>query len=168
MTLIQRSAFTNVANTGTTFDNVFTSTYNVFLVIIENTFSVSSATADMQMELLYSGSVESAGYYAANPWAAYDSSTFNNYGTNNAAQLNLVEDMGIGVNSAATAALYFYNIGTGGTSQPQITGVLQNAYAGRSHCFAGLAVTSRSYTGFRLKANTANITGAIAVYGLAK
>jgi hypothetical protein len=167
LTLIQRSTFTNVANTGSTFDGLFTSTYNAYYVSIENLFGVTSSLSAVHLQLMYSGSTQATDYYSASPWANYLGTT----GTllsNNTTQWNIVENTGAAIGSGLSGELYFTAVGTGSSTNGVASGVLNDSQGTRAHYFAGTNFVTRAYTGFRFKAASTNITGTIAVYGLAK
>jgi hypothetical protein len=168
LTLIQRSTFTNVANTGSTFDGLFTSTYNAYYVSIENLFGVTSSLSAVHLQLMYSGSTQATDYYSASPYAAYNATTFNNLQSNNTTQWNVVENTGSAIGSGLSGELYFTAVGTGSSTNGVASGVLNDSQGTRAHYFAGTNFQPRAYTGFRFKAASTNITGTIAVYGLAK
>jgi hypothetical protein len=62
LTKIKTATFSNVANTGTTFDSVFTSTYNNYKVIFWNVYTATNAV-DFRFQLRNGGSTQNTAYY---------------------------------------------------------------------------------------------------------
>ena len=161
MTLIARTAFSNVA--GQAFDNVFTSTYKQYMVIIE---SISAATSsdDLLLQLRYAGpTTQASGYYGSlnfSTWNAALTTTF----SANTTSMTIAASTGVST-EPSTATMYFSLVGNSnqlGCFYGQImTGVNES-----QGTFGGRASTSRTYTGFILSAAT-NITGTVSIYGLA-
>jgi hypothetical protein len=166
LTLIKRSAFSAVANTGTTFDSVFSATYTNYLVMVEGWFGSSSANDDPQIQFLYSGNTETAGYYGGSWGVVYNSSTLRTVLTNNASQITVWDSIG-GSNNNSTQ-LNFYVTDVGGSSQvASIWGGGQNQYQIEQFSLGYIAGTSRAYTGLLFKASAGNVTGTVSIYGLA-
>jgi hypothetical protein len=167
MTLIRRSSFTNVADTGTTFDGVFTSTYKSYLIVVERLLSVSAGGDDAQFVLRYAGPTSQTSlYYGQNFTLAFNSSTFGTNQQNNASAFSFMNFIGEANDvSAATITINgvgntserprFYGLGTQGTSNFGTTN------------FAGWQNESRTYTGIAFKSSSTNISGDVAIYGLA-
>ena len=167
LTLIRRSTFTNVADTGTTFDGVFTSTYKTYLIVVERLLSVSAGGDDAQFVLRYAGPTSQTSlYYGQNFTLAFNSSTFGTNQQNNASAFSFMNFIGeSGDVSAATITMNgvgnsserprFYGLGTQGTSNFGTTN------------FAGWQNDARTYTGIAFKSSSSNITGDVAIYGLA-
>lgn len=164
LTFISRTTFSNVASQA--FDNVFTSSYYTYLVVVEN-IGAATGTDDLQLQFRYAGpNTESQQYYGSSIYAVYSGSTVSSTATNNAAQLTLAQTTGT---TAQVGRYYFYVNGVGNTSEkPMITGN-GLAFSGTdSFSFSGGTSTERTYTGFLLKSSSTNITGTVTVYGLAK
>jgi len=167
MTLITRATFTNVADTGTTFDGVFTSSYKSYLIVVERLLSVSAGGDDAQFVLRYAGPTNQTSlYYGQNFTLAFNSSTFGTNQQNNASAFSFMNFIGeSGDVSAATITMNgvgntserprFYGLGTQGTSNFGTTN------------FAGWQNDARTYTGIAFKSSSTNISGDIAIYGLA-
>ena len=62
LTKIKTATFTNVADTGTTFDSVFTSTYNNYKVIFWNVYTATNAV-DFRFQLRNGGTTQNTAYY---------------------------------------------------------------------------------------------------------
>ena len=166
MTFIQRSTFSNVANTGTTFDNVFTSSYETYFINIENIFS-ASAGDDLQMQLRYAGpTTQTSGYYMANFYANYVASAMSFAGSNNASQFTLSDNSG-DTSDRIAAQLYVNQVGN--TSERAfVNGLLFNSNKIAQEVLGGNAYTAQTYTGFLLKSSSANISGTITIFGVNK
>jgi len=165
LTLIQRSSFSNVANTGTTFDGVFTSTYKSYLLVIETIFSATQED-DLQIQYRYAGpTTETAAYYA------YSTGTDNggvaqSTTSNNASQLTVSNITGESAAKPGMGQFYVYNVGNTSQQVGMVGQFTVTNYA-RGYSFWGVGQTERTYTGFLLKTSSTNITGTVAVYGLA-
>ena len=161
LTLITRQTVSNAADTGSSFASVFTSTYDTYLVIIEN----SAANANMlHMQLKNAGgNVTSSDYYGNSAYALYNASSFSFNNTNAAAAYNL-----LGATSADTRATIWIN-GVGNTSERATWS--GNGFEGnnnRIYTFAGEITISDTFTGLNFKMASGNITLTAAIYGLAK
>jgi hypothetical protein len=166
MTFIQRSTFSNVANTGTTFDNVFTSSYETYFINIENIFS-ASAGDDLQMQLRYAGpTTQTSAYYMANFYANYAASSMSFQGSNNASQWTLSDNSG-DTNDRLAAQFYVNQVGNT-SERALINGQMINSNKISCDIMAGNAYTAQTYTGFLLKSSSANISGTITIFGVNK
>lgn len=161
---IQRTSFTDVATTGTTFDSVFSSTYRSYQVIIEKVHAVQGATADaqLQMDLLYSGTTQAANYYGG---YGFMGTTFSGSTTNNAAQFVMTNQVGYDV-LPNSYMMWFAYVGNA-SEKAQFYGMGFGSNNSAATFFSGGNQTARTYTGFRLKAASGNITGTVAIYGIA-
>jgi hypothetical protein len=165
LTLIQRSTFSNVANTGTTFDGVFTSTYKVYQVVIEKLFA-ATAGDDAVIELLASGVVLSTNYNGAAGGGVYNSATFSNIQNNNTTKFTFETDIGDTTNSTG-AVLYFQKVGNA-SERAQFFGTSYSAQSGIARVVGqSLGGAADTYTGFRLLSSSSNVSGTVSIYGLA-
>ena len=166
LTLIKRASFSNVADTSTTFDGVFTSTYKVFQVQIETFYAATPANAPYML-LRRSGVTQTAGYTGgALNWLSNSATVGTNVNSNNVAQFSLHSASGSSTYPMAYS-LMFYNIGNG-AAYPNFTGAgVQNTSAGVGIVAGGMVDSSNSYDGFLLKSSSSNIYGTVSVYGLA-
>jgi hypothetical protein len=158
--LIQRSTFTSVANTGTTFDNVFTSTYKTYVMVIEGISSVVTSD-DLHFQFRSGGATTNTAYYGNYYGYALNTTLVSTF-SNNAAQLTLATDTG---NSAALGGGVFTLYGVGNVTQSRITGQYYNVNSGESGNIGGSRVGT-TMDGFLLKSSSSNITGTVAVYGM--
>ena len=163
MTLIKRGTFSGVADTGTTFDSIFTSTYDNYVAVFTKV-SCSTLTGDFQCQLRYAGPTTQTSTYAyvygkflataatvvtgnaQSEWVLSENIDDASYGLSG--QMNLYNILSTGFRSYATYTTYtgYNDLITGGALQS----------------------TSRTYTGLLFKASTGNISGTIDIYGLAK
>jgi hypothetical protein len=161
LSLVKRSSFSNVANTGTTFDNVFTSTYKAYMVVIEELYAATSSD-DGILDILYSGTAHNE-YYGASGGAVYNSATFNNIQNNGSGQFTFVNNLG--ASNQVTSANFMFT-GVGGSSNDAVMiGTAYDSNATARVC--GFGVAANAYTGFRLRSSSTNVSGTVAVYGLA-
>jgi hypothetical protein len=166
MTFIKRASFSNVANTGTTFDDVFTSSYETYFINIENIFS-ASAGDDLQMQLRYAGpTTQTSAYYMANYYANYTASSMSFQNSNNASQWTLSDNSG-DTNDRLAAQYYVNQVGNI-SERALINGQMINSNKITSDVMAGNAFTAQLYTGFLLKSSSANISGTITIFGVNK
>ena len=165
LVLVSRQSFSGVADTGTTFDGVFTSTYKNYQIVIEDMESTSNG-AWLYFQYRYAGpTTQAASYYGS-------VTNFDHTGTTtNTAQsaVSQISMMRIGSTGSATNGQVgnYYVSKVGASGKPAITG--QGAGNATTGAF-NLGVTqdtSRTYTGFILSASAGNITGTVAIYGLA-
>ena len=164
LVLISRQTFSNVATTTTTFDSVFSSTYKTYLISIENSFA-GTAADDFYMQLRYAGPLTQASTYIF---------TNNNYtmatAANTTAAGNGVNFWQLASDSASTAERFsgqYWLTNAETTTRTQLTGVGLNGNTGIAYNFYGYQYTNRTYTGFILSSSSSNISGTVAVYGLA-
>lgn len=161
LTLISRQSFSNVANTGTTFDNVFSSTYKTYQVVIEVMRAATSGN-NAQFQLLRSGTTQATGYagvvlrivtnstvsYVISPSTNFDMA--NDTGDTLYNLRNTITLSGVGVSGRA----FWYTNGWDGAAVVAIVG-------------GGYVDDAQTYTGILFKSDSSNITGTVAIYGLA-
>ena len=163
LTLIQRSSFSNVANTSTTFDGVFTSTYTNYMIVFEK-FSAATLADDLQIQFRYSGVTDTA-YYAGLKQAPVDSATWTNtYSGAAGAACPLATDSNS--TNPFTGVLYA-RIDTSGNNYVLFYGEGYEIYNSEICLFHGSSDALRVYTGFILKSASSNVSGVVNVYGLA-
>jgi hypothetical protein len=167
LTLVKaRTNFSNVASTGTTFDNVFTSTYANYVIVLDY-ISAVNANDTLKFQWRSGGSTYSGGNY----YSGYSNVTWNGTSApvgNSGGTYVSVGTLAAGGNSASYTVNYY---------SPQDTSANHKvAYSGYSPQLQGYVygsgfvnTTSTNYDGFIISCSTGNIyTGYVTVYGLAK
>ena len=152
LTLVKRATFSNVANTGTTFDGVFTSTYGSYLVMIES-LDANTLSNDPQMQLRSGGTTKTNNYYSANLSYASDATTASSLTTSSNTLWTLSP------NALITGQLFF--------NGSNVMGHTIDAMGPSFNIIQGF-VDSYGPDGFLLKSSSSNINGTVSVYGLAK
>ena len=150
MTLVKRASFSGVATTTTTFDGVFTATYNAYLVIIETMDAVTGAD-NLELQLRNGGVTKTNNYYDAS--LSYAS------GATTASSMTVGGVFTLSLDAVISGHLFF---GYGGAN---IRGMTTNMY-GKFGIVQGF-VDSYGADGFLLKSSSSNVSGTVAVYGLA-
>lgn len=162
LNLVARTSFSAVASQA--FDAVFTSTYKSYLVVIEKLEAATAADA-LHLQLRVSGVTTTAGYYANSITATTAGTAVTSTPSNNVAQAILCSSTG---SSQLRNGGYFYISNVGNASEKSsANGAYFDGANGRSAFFGFSNGTSAIYTGFLLKSAASNITGTVAIYGLA-
>jgi hypothetical protein len=167
MTLISRQSFSNVATTTTTFDGVITSTYNTYLLVVENIYA-ATATDDVLMQYRYSGTTQAGGYYdfavkgtaGNNTWTSIAAAPGVNFFT-------LTDAAGTSVNPTNGQLFIAYDTSVANL-RPMHRGQFVTGNQPNFTFNGGYGDTIRSYTGLIFSSTASNITGTVAIYGLAK
>lgn len=165
LTLINQSSFSAVADTGTTFDGVFSSSYFDYLIVVDFIFSSVNDT-EVQIQARYAGpTTQTTDYYGI-------TRRLNFAGT--------VQDFAVSAGSSFTlgkttdaktgclAGQYHVSQVGNASEQFKMQGVATDGASIGPDLFGGKIQNSRTYTGFLLKMSSGNITGRVSVYGLAK
>ena len=163
MTLITRSSFSNVASV--TYDSVFSSTYSAYMLVFEN-FYAATAADDMLMELRYGSNTETGTYRYVSIQTSSGSATVTGLNSGSSATSFMLADQ-CG-NSTEPSRGHFMIPFAGAAGTFVINGQISDVEASRYFVFNGTNYTSRTYTGFVLKSSSSNITGTVAIYGMAK
>jgi hypothetical protein len=166
MTLIQRSSFSNVANTGTTFDTLFSSTYGSYYVVIESLYAATGAD-DLHLQWRYAGPTTQAGSYFGNDLMVESgTTTITNSAQSNTAQSVLTRYIGPST-GPGQGQFFAYNL-SGVSAEPSLYGNYAEGARGSTSTASVQCLAARIYTGFLLKSSSSNITGTVSVYGLVK
>lgn len=165
LTLVKAATtFTSVADTGTTFDSVFSSTYKYYAVFVQE-FGAATITDDFQMQLMYSGSTQTSGYNGSSMTAVYNSTTLTNITNASTAQFTITNSCGTYSNSTRNAGVInFSSVGVNNNGA-NFWGSMYNGYNEESNVFVGKLNASQTWTGFKLKSSSSNISGVVSVYG---
>lgn len=162
MTFIARTTFSNVATQA--FDSVFTSTYKSYLVVFEN-LSAATSSDKLHLQFRYSSTTQATNYYGNLIWASSNSSSVFNDFSNNIAELIISQSCGSSTNPGS-GFMYVTNVGTG-TQKANASGMFTSNQNGNGGNFNGNSTTGRAYDGFLLKSAATNISGTLAIYGMA-
>jgi hypothetical protein len=162
MTFIKRATMSVAANSGTTFDNVFSSTYTDYVVILEG-FKSDTSTPNIQFQWRTSGPTTVANAYYGSNGLSSTTSGFSYFTSNASAQYTLCNTNN---GSAESIVLTLTNVGTSleGTITASICNPAGDRF-GSGGCLRGGAITP---IGFIISASANNLTGTITLYGLAK
>jgi hypothetical protein len=164
MTLIQRSSFSGVANTGTTFDGIFSSTYSSYMVIIENWWAATSVD-DMLMKLRIGSTTMALAYNGASIVTNNTTASIVTVSPANSDSFVLADQSGTAT-EPSRGQIIFPFMGTAGSCS--YGGQISNNNASRYYNFNGTNYAQNAYTGLQFLSSSSNISGTISVYGLAK
>jgi hypothetical protein len=158
MNLISRTTFSSVATHAV--DVCFTSTYDTYFVVIEGVSGTSADDLQLQWRTGTGTTYTSANYFSALRAVDYGAG-IRSLGTSAGTEYNLT------FNLNDSAALWF--TGVGNTSEtPRWQGTLIDYNNCEAYFGGGMMNANITATGFLLKSSSSNITGEVAVYGLAK
>jgi hypothetical protein len=166
LTLVTRQSFSSVATTSTTFDGCFTSTYKAYQIVFEGIESSTNNTF-LYFQYRYAGPTTQAGAYYGSVTNYDHNGTTSNTTIAGASQISVCK---IGSTSTATNGnIVTLNVNAVGNSsqKPAITGLSAGNTQTGAFLMGCTQDTARTYTGFILSAAAGNITGTVAVYGLA-
>ena len=165
LTLVQRSTFSNVAGTTTTFDGVFTSTYKSYMVVVEN-ISGGTQGDNFELQFIYSGTTQITDYKMTNPYSKHNSSTMSFLNTAAGTSFSIANN--IGSATYPTKAQFFINgVGSGSSNYANIRGQVADLIGDEFYIPNGYTEVARAYTGILFKSSSSNVSGTVAVYGLA-
>lgn len=160
-TKITTSSFSNVASV--TIDNVFSSTYKSYLVVIDDVYA-ATGNDDLQMQLRYGTTTQTSGYYGNSLRNDYNASTFSRNSSVNSSEF-FIHDYTGASGYPFVATFWIQQVGSGSSEQPAWHGTGYDGTNAVGVWFAGTGV-AQAYTGFLLKSSSSNITGNVVVYGL--
>jgi hypothetical protein len=153
LTLIKRSTLTNVADSGTTFDGVFTSTYGSFLIIIESFFAATLAD-DAMFQFRAGGVTRATNYFGAGIAYANNGTAAVSLNTSSTDGFMLAQQTATsGYLFVQGAFIQGMNTSLTGTNKFSITNGFNDSY---------------TPDGFLLRSSSTNIDCTVAVYGLGK
>jgi hypothetical protein len=165
LTFISSTTFTN--STGANIDNIFSSSYENYLVILDDLNSVGGG-AYTAMQLRYSSTTQTTGYNTVK-FGYSVSNALDTGGVNNGALFNI----GRCDPSSPNGSAQFFISGVGNTSEvPTVRGQFADGEGTVVGVWGGRAA-AQTYTGIRMLPSTTlgsgnNISGRVTVYGLAK
>lgn len=158
LTYITGNTFSAVASV--TIDGCFTSSYTNYLVIVEKL--TGTASDDFQMQLRYSGTTQSAGYYGGSQGYSYNAATAQ-IATGGASSFFFSDVMGT---VGSSMQMFISGVGT----SSEIATWRHQMYAfesGTGFSGGGGCNVSQTYTGLIIKGSGNNISGRYKIYGLA-
>jgi len=148
-----------LSGTTTAFANVFSATYESYVVVLSN---IASVTADQWIQLTMTGAT-SAYYFGANTVTYAGSASF-------LAGANAASFQYLAITGSAKANGAFIQIQNPFLSKEttvQYQSQWTNTTSGYSIAAAGFLNNTTSYTGFTLTSASGNFSGTVNVYGLA-
>ena len=161
LTKIQTSTFSAVANTSTTFDGVFTSTYRNYVIAFNNMFSSGSQQCLMQVRV--SGTTRTSGYYGSYNVVPYNGS-ITTTGVNAGSAMQILNLQ----NSTGPAGLTLNARGgvSGTSSEPQFYGTGFDVVSLGPLWCGFERTTGEVVTGFILSVASGTVSGTVTVYGV--
>lgn len=165
LTFISRTTFSGVASQA--IDDVFTNSYENYLVIIDDFFATTSEN-EFQLQMRYGSTTETGSVYNGNALTTNRANTtITNTAFNDTNPFQIGLDCGDS-NQKSSITLNFSGVGnTNENARWYGTGHIGGTSYGGTF-FSGAAFANRTYTGFLLKSSSTNISGVATVYGLAK
>jgi hypothetical protein len=164
LTLIKRASFSAVASTTTTFDGVFTSTYDNYVIVADKIYG-TSANANLQFQWRVGATTQSA----ASWYGAYFGYSYGGTLTTNS--INAATSFPLSQVGNSTPETTGFNLTTNkvvSSDTPQIFGTAYEANRAVPLALGAKYNTAIAADGFILSLSTGNITGTVSVYGLAK
>jgi hypothetical protein len=163
MTLISRTTFSNVASQA--FDDVFTSSYDNYYILIDSIYAATSAD-DLLWQFRYAGpTTQTADYYSSN-FGYTNANALATSGVNAGSAIILSTDTGSSARPT-TGQLYVTDVGNA-SEYPLVNGLYFNPIVSTMTVVGGQAFETRTYTGFLLKSASTNITGTVSIFGVNK
>jgi hypothetical protein len=164
LNLVRRSSFSNVATTTTTFDGVFTNTYKTYLIVIENA-NAATAADDLFFQYRVGAVTTSGATYYWNNFILLSNATTAIVGANTTSQIQLSRNVGSAANPGSGE--FFINRVGNASEKPKLWGFYAEDNSQEAELVNGSQYTADTYTGFILSSSSSNISGTVAVYGLA-
>jgi hypothetical protein len=163
MTLVKKASFSAVASTTTTFDGVFTSTYDTYVIVGEKIIS-SAGSPNLLFQFRVGASTQSTSDYYGAYFGYNYLNSLTSAGTNGGSSFIMCQAGGGGESSG-------FNVTTNkvvSSNTTQIFGTAMEASRAAPLALGCKYNTAISADGFILSLSSGNITGTVAVYGLAK
>ena len=166
LTFITSTTFTN--STGANIDSIFSSSYENYLVVLDDLAAVGGG-AYVAMQFRYGSTTQTTAYYTVN--FGYDvSNSLETNGVNNGATYTVSR---VHTDAAALGSAHFFVSRVGNASEnPTVRGQMSNAEGTVMGVWGGRVYSAQTYTGIRLLPSAtfgsgSNISGRVTVYGLA-
>jgi hypothetical protein len=162
LTLITSGTFSSVADTSTTFDNVFSATYTNYILVFSNTFHGVGNT-DIRLQWRTSGPTSVITSYFGGSQEIKAAGTTSQSYINNSTYVSL---MVMGDSSLPSSGQLNVNgVGTG-SQRAQIHGTGLGGYNKSAQNFGNVNSTANTVLGFILFPVSGNISGTVKVYGV--
>ncbi len=163
LTFISKTSWSATASV--TVDGVFTSTYQNYLIII-NDWVNSTYSNVPQMQLRYGSSTSGSVIYGSSFGCTYAGSPIKFQSTTAAAAFDFYQYGGD--DSGTFITLNIERVGTGSGKKALITGHGITDAGAEQYKFGAIWTDIQNYTGFVLKTSSGTSTGNVSVYGYAK
>ena len=164
MTLVKRASFSAVASTTTTFDSVFTSTYDNYVIVADKIYG-SVVNANLQFQWRVGAATQSA----ASWYGAYFGYSYGGTLTTNS--VNAATSFPISQVGNSTGETTGFNLTTNKVVSSDTAQIFGTAYEANRAVPLALGAKyniAMAADGFILSLSSGNITGTVSVYGLAK
>ena len=163
LTFISKTSWSAAASV--TVDSVFTSTYQNYLIII-NDWIGSAYNIVPQMQLRYGSSTSGSVIYGSSYGCPYSGSPLIFQSTTSAAAFDFWRYIGDG--SGSFIHCNIERVGTGSAQKALVSGHGITDAGAEQYKFGGIWTDPQAYTGFVLKTSSGTSTGNVSVYGYAK
>lgn len=163
LTFISKTSWSAVSSV--TIDNVFTSTYQNYLIII-NDWKGSTYSNIPQMQLRYGSSTSGSVIYGSSFGCTYAGSPIKFQSTTAAAAFDFYQYMGD--DSGTFIHCNIERVGTGSAQKALISGHGITDAGAEQYKFGAIWTDIQNYTGFVLKSSSGTSSGNVSVYGYAK
>jgi hypothetical protein len=161
MTLITRSSFSNQASV--IYDDVFSSTYGSYLVVIEE-FYTATVGDDLTIKLRYGSTTQANSYRSASIATVYNSASIATVVTSSDVSWVLMDNSG---SSTEPSRGHFFFPKAGVVGRAAINGQITNIENSRYFTFNASNYIERTYTGLLFQSSASNVSGTVAIYGMA-
>ena len=158
LTLISRTTQGPVASIA--YDDVFTSTYKTYMVVIEDL--VGTTSADVHIQFRYAGpTTQATTYYYAGRGIDTTNGSADLYGANTSQGVWQTVST-----SSLSGTMQFFNVGNSSATPRMVSSSISTSGNVAQRTIAVINSTARIYTGFLLKLSTGNITATVSIYGV--
>jgi hypothetical protein len=158
---VKISAATYTNQTSINIDNIFSSTYKSYLIVIESAFCVTAGSA-LQMKWRYSTTTDGNVHYGVLRGYDYGGGT---YTTNNSGAAFHTLNQNPGTATPGSRTIINVTGADGSSGRPVFFGNSTSFNSGELDIIMGWSDTARIYTGINLSVATGNITATVQVYG---
>jgi hypothetical protein len=164
MTLVKRATFTTATDSGSSFDSILTSTYQYYLMVLEN-MTGSNSGSNLQLQVKIGASAQTGSNYRSSfNGFNFAGTTFSVY-SNALARFDLPQ-INDSTAESLNGTLWWTYVGSG-SDNPIFNGTI---FASHQAAFFGGGKYSAAinYDGFKFMVSAGTFTGSISIYGLVK